>query len=230
MSKSKRSISDTDVEAYLKAHPDFFTTHLHLLESLTIPHPSGQAVSLIAKQLEVIRARYQEMEAQLTALIDIARNNDNLMQKMHQLTLAMLEAEKLQDVEVHLRQVFYACFQADYIAVRLLGSAPPGQDDAGLFVAVDHPGWQHFRQFLSSHQPQTGAITLGQARFLFSEQGPEVKSCALVPMLFTELEGVLAIGSDDPERFRPDMGHLFLTQLGEIVATRLISLIKSQTD
>lgn len=70
-------IDSSVVENYLKQHPEFFNEHLELLEHMTVPHPSGNAVSLISKQLELFRQRHHDMEVQLNGLIEIARDNDH---------------------------------------------------------------------------------------------------------------------------------------------------------
>ena len=49
-------------------------------------------------------------------------------------------------------------------------------------------------------------------------------------MNFTELEGILAMGSRDESRFHYSMGHLFLTQMSEAIGTRLISLFKEKSN
>ena len=79
MSEKKTALSAAQIEEYLEHHPDFFNEHLNLLEQLSIPHPSGTAVSLISKQLEIFRTKYQELENQLNTLIEIARSNDCLL-------------------------------------------------------------------------------------------------------------------------------------------------------
>jgi len=61
---------------------------------------------------------------------------------------------------------------------------------------------------------------------LFGDAALQVRSCAIVPMVFTEFEGILGIGSREKDRFHQSMGHLFLTQMGEIIATRLVALLK----
>ncbi len=66
-------LTEQEVVDYLQQRPDFFHEHLGLLATMHIPHPSGSAVSLISKQLELFRAKHHELENQLTALIDIAR-------------------------------------------------------------------------------------------------------------------------------------------------------------
>ncbi|MDD1630082.1 MAG: DUF484 family protein, partial [Methylococcaceae bacterium] len=76
------------------------------------------------------------------------------------------------------------------------------------------------------NQPKCGRPTLAQAKVLFGDSAVEVNSCAIIPMNFTELDGILAIGSREKGRFHYSMGNLFLTQMSEIIGTRLISLLR----
>ena len=219
-------INAAQVADYLKSHPDFFIEHVHLLEQLSIPHPSGVAVSLISKQLELFRLRSQEMENQLIELIEIARGNDTAVTRMHKLNLALLDATTLDDVVTNLNIVLSEYFLTDFVAIRLIQDAP-NSDLNGLFVASDSNELKPFAEELQIGKPRCGKPTLTQARMLFGFQANEVKSCAIVPLLFTELEGLLAIGSRDENRFHASMGHLFLTQMSEVIATRLITLLQS---
>ena len=45
------------VAAYLRAHKDFFVEHEALLADITIPHETGKAVSLVERQVVVLRER-----------------------------------------------------------------------------------------------------------------------------------------------------------------------------
>ena len=225
MTDTDNKLTARQVEDYLQEHPDFFHDHVNLLEHLSIPHPSGEAVSLISKQLEIFRNKHHELETQLNTLIDIARENDTALNRMHELTLAMLEAKSLDEITANLEQVLSECFLTDFVSVKVIVNEAPPENKA-IFVQNDQPELNLFQTILSSNEPQCGRLTLAQARFLFSEQATEVKSCAIIPMAFTELEGILAIGSRDENRFHRSMGHLFLTQMSEIVGTRLISLLK----
>ncbi len=219
-------VDEGQVAEYLQQHPDFFQNHLDLLEQMQIPHPSGSAVSLISKQLELFRNKHQEQENQLTALIDIARENDAAFNRMHELTLAMLEANTLEDAIANLNEVLAECFLTDFVSVKIVEERADSPLN-NLFVAPDDEGLHQFTNILLENQPKCGRPTLAQARFLFGEAAPEVRSCAIIPMAFTQLEGVLAIGSRDEGRFHYSMGSLFLTQMSEIIATRLISLLHS---
>lgn len=226
MSDQQQTQLDEDqVAAYLQLHPDFFQDHLDLLERMHIPHPSGNAISLISKQLELFRTKHQEQENQLNALIDIARENDAAFNRMHELTLAMLEANSLEDAIANLSEVLAECFLTDFVAVKII--MPISESPiSNLFVEPNAPGLQHFANILQENQPKCGRPTLAQAQFLFGEAANEVKSCAILPMVFTQLDGLLAIGSRDEGRFHYSMGSLFLTQMSEIIGTRFISLLR----
>lgn len=224
MSVNSKSIRADQVEAYLLKHPEFFHDHLSLLEHLSIPHPSGSAVSLISKQLEIFRSKHQELENQLNGLIEIARENDTAFNRMHELTLAMLESNSLTQVMRNLSQVLSECFVTDFVAVKIISDKQEEKMDH-IFVKPDNKSLRHFSRELSSNQPKCGKPTIAQARFLFGDAAHQIKSCAIIPMAFTEIEGLLGVGSRDDERFHYSMGNLFLTQMSEIIGTRLISLL-----
>ena len=224
MREIQAPLTSDQVETYLHEHPEFFHNHLNLLENLSIPHPSGEAVSLISKQLEIFRSKHQELENQLGALIEIARENDTAFNRMHELTLSMLDARTLEEVMDNLNRVLSECFLTDFVAVKIF-KEDIESPFSNIFVAPDDDNLKHFNQELSSNQPKCGRPTPAQARFLFGDAVEEVKSCAIIPMTFTQMEGLLAIGSRDDNRFHYSMGNLFLTQMSEIIGTRFISLL-----
>jgi uncharacterized protein YigA (DUF484 family) len=220
-------IDSSVVENYLKQHPEFFNEHLELLEHMTVPHPSGNAVSLISKQLELFRQRHHDMEEQLNSLIEIARDNDHSANQMHELTLAVIEVDTLDAAIENLNVVLAECFLTDFFSVKIISTDKHKSALADLFVAPDCEELTHFVKELGSNQASCGKPTLAQAQFLFGDNALEVQSCAIIPMSFTEIEGLLAIGSRDDSRFHYSMGHLFLTQMSEIIGTRFASLLKA---
>ncbi|MCX7076785.1 MAG: DUF484 family protein [Methylococcales bacterium] len=226
VSKKAVVINDEQVAAFLEENPDFFTKHIQLLENMSIPHPSGGAVSLISKQLELFRGRYLDMENQLIELIDIARDNDTAVNRMHKLNLALLDAKTLDEVVTNLNLVLSEYFLTDYAAIRII-QLENNTEYADIFISPESNDLKAFARELSYGLPRCGQPTLTQARVLFGFNANEVKSCAIIPMLFTEIEGLLAIGSRDENRFHASMGHLFLTQMSEVIATRLITLLKN---
>jgi uncharacterized protein len=225
--QEKSNLTATQIEQYLRQHPEFFNEHLHLLEQMRIPHPSGNAVSLISKQLEIFRSRHQELEGQLTELIEIARENDTSYVRMHKLTLAMLDSKTVEEVVENLEIVLSEYFLTDFVAIRIIKNNPDATLSK-LFIAPDSDDLKPFSKELSSSEPTCGKPTLTQAKILFGESSLEVQSYAIMPMMFTQMEGFLAVGSREDGRFHYSMGSLFLTQMSEIVGTRLIALLQGQ--
>ena len=213
------------VEAYLQNHPEFFEDHLELLESLKIPHPSGQAISLVERQLDLLRTRNGKLQKQLGDILQIARENDALSRRLHQLTLCMLDASTVDDALAGLRWSLHECFQADFAAVRLVKPVIefPIRD---LFVS-DPMAVQYIEGLLATPEPVCGQVIPEYAEMVFGNDADQVASHALIPLTHAGLKGVLAIGSCNPHRFDSAMGHLFLSQMGEIVAARLVKLLWS---
>ena len=151
-----------DVEAYLRAHPQFFRDHLALLEVLTVPHPSGEAVSLVARQLDVLRDKNQRLLAQLDDLVDIARDNDALYQRIHQLTLTLIDARSVEDVLASLDWGLHQYFQADFGVVRIF--KPQADSPVGnLFVSERSAEAAQFEPLIEGDKPLCGPPDPDQA-------------------------------------------------------------------
>ncbi len=223
---SPEVFSASDIEAWLSRHPDFFQRHPDCLENLKLPHACGDAVSLITRQIELLREKNRKLHTQLNDILQIARDNDTLLRRFHQLTIAMLDASSLDDALAALRWLLHDCFQADFVAVRLIH--PLIDCSVGnLCISHDCPQLSHFKQILEAGKPECGIPSLEQATFLFGAESIEAQSYALVPLQHAGLKGILAIGSRDPERFEPGMGNLFLSQMSDVVAARFVSLLET---
>ena len=86
------SLTDEAVAEFLTQNPDFFERNSHLLKALRLPHASGGAVSLVERQVSVLRQRDVKLEKQLKDLIQVARDNDVLSAKVHRLSIELLAA------------------------------------------------------------------------------------------------------------------------------------------
>jgi uncharacterized protein YigA (DUF484 family) len=224
--QERDGVTAASVEAYLRRHPDFFHHHLDLLEGLKLPHPCGSAVSLVSRQIELLRERSRKLQLQLNDLLQIARDNDALFRRAHQVTLSLLDATSLDDALAGLRWLLHGCFEADFVTVRLIR---PVIDSpiANLCIPPDSEELAYIQLLLEQGKPECGQPTLEHAEFLFGADAKEVLSYALVPLQHAGLRGFLAIGSRSPSRFQAGMGHFFLSQMGEIVAARFVSLLSS---
>ena len=218
-------ISEQTVHDYLSAHPDFFERHSTLLSSLVLPHASGGAVSLVERQVSVLRQKELKLERQLKELIQVARENDVLAAKIHKLTLQLLAAGDLHRTISVIEEALRSGFGADQAVLVIFGDPASFEDiKVGRFfhvVSRDDEALKPFSTFLGGTSARCGRIRDSQRSFLFRGDADEIGSAALVPLGEGSEIGFLAIGSVDSKRFHPGMSIDFLTRLGELVAGSL---------
>lgn len=218
------SLSPEEVEAYLRDHPAFFKDHLSLLEGMTVPHPSGEAVSLVARQLGLLREKNHRLLKQLDELVQIARDNDVLYQRIHQLTLTLLEAKSVEDVLASLDWGLHEYFQTDFVVIRIL---EPQRESAvsNLFVVPDSPSGIWCDGVIMGDKPLCGKPDGEHVGFLFGEDAELVQSYAVIALRHAGMRGIFGIGSREAQRFHADMGSVFLRQMSEVLAAKLSTLI-----
>ena len=213
------------VHDYLEANPDFFEHHGDLLSSLRLPHVSGAAVSLVERQVSVLRQKDLKLERKLKDLIEVARVNDALGAKMHQLTLHLLAADDISETLEAVEAALRTGFNADLSILVLFGDPSLFEDvKVGRFfkpVDRDTESLKAFSTFLNGSNPRCGQVRDSQRDFLFGKETDEVGSAALVPLGKKSEIGFLAIGSEDAGRFHPGMSMDFLSRLGDLVAEAL---------
>ncbi len=221
----EEDLSEDAVHDYLEAHPDFFERHGDLLSSLRLPHVSGGAISLVERQVSVLRQKDMKLERKLKELIDVARANDALGAKMHQLTLRLMAAKDIGETLEVIESALRAGFDADLSILVLFGDpAVFANVTVGRFfkpIEREAESLKSFATFLKGSSPRCGQVRDSQRDFLFGRKTDEVGSAALVPLGKNSEIGFLAIGSADANRFHPGMSMDFLSRLGDLVAEAL---------
>lgn len=221
----EEEISDKTVRDYLKANPDFFERHGALLRSMQLPHEAGGSVSLIERQVSMLRQKDLLLQRQLKELIEVARANDVLSAKIHELTLQLFAAKDLHASISSVETAMRSGFGADQAVLVLFGDPTLFEDiDVGRFFRVverNDNTLRPFDTFLKSNSPRCGQVRDSQRHFLFQEDADEIGSVALVPLGAKEQIGFIAIGSADADRFHPGMSIDFLARIGDVVAGSL---------
>ncbi|MDE0790316.1 MAG: DUF484 family protein [Woeseiaceae bacterium] len=222
---ANEELSEQSVHDYLASHPDFFEEHANLLSSLNLPHTTGGAVSLVERQVSILRQKDLSLQKQLKELIEVARANDLLSAKIHKLTMQLFAVSDLKTMIITLEEGIRSGFGADQAVLVVFGDPGAFNDiDAGRFFRVvdkDCDALSPFSAFLASRATRCGKIRDAQRDFLFQEDANEIGSSALVPLGIDNEIGFLAIGSADANHFHPSMSTDFLTRLGDLLAGAL---------
>ena len=172
---AEEDLTDEAVSGYLAAHPDFFERNPKLLAKLRIPHETGGTVSLVERQVSMLRQKEVKLERQLRELIQVARDNDALAAKVHKLGIHLLAADSLNATVTAVERAVRSGFGADHAVLVLFGD-PDGFDDvaaARFFRAIrrEDEALRPFATFLEGSGPRCGQVRDSQRKFLFGCPG-----------------------------------------------------------
>ena len=220
--KKDRESGALDAQAvadYLLAHPDFLRERRKLLTQLNIPHPAGGgAVSLVERQVEVLRQENRKLEQRLVDWMEIARANDRLLAHLHELAIAILgEADLEQRLEVLTRKL-HSDFGADEAVLVRVGK---GHDGAHVrYLERTDAGCDGILETLESGRPMCRPLSEKRRERLFPGN-KRLASAAFVPLGVGAANGFLALASNDPKHFHPSLDTTYLARLGELVTAAL---------
>ena len=215
-------LDEKSVADYLRENSEFFQNNPSLLADLDIPHSCGPAVSLVEHQVRVLRDQNSQLKRKLMDLVQVARDNNRLNERMHQMTLGLINTTSMQALLDTLRENLQGEFNADSVTLRLASVPDALARECGVdSFQRDAPEVAHFETFLKSSRPQCGRFKPEQLSYLFGDQAQAIESVALIPLGDKCACGLLAIGSQESSRFHPGMGTLFLTHLGELLGLLL---------
>ncbi len=216
------AVPEESIAQYLQMHPDFFERHPSLLANLRLAHTgSGEAVSLIERQVTLLRARNAKLERKLQELVTIMGSNHSLLEKILRLAERFLDTRTADEVVAVLRESLVADFGAEFPVLLVFDDAP-GAAALGAGGWVRHidrrePASAPFGSLLNADKPRCGRFTEAQRDFVFGGDGARVASAALTPLGAPAI-GLLGIGSSDPDRFLPTMSVDFLSRVGGLIS------------
>jgi hypothetical protein len=174
----------------------------------------------------VLRDQNRQLKRKLMDLVHVARDNNRLNERMHQLTLGLVSSSSLEALLDTLREHLQGEFSADTVTIRLAGIPEARARECAVDqFSSDDPQLEHFESFYKTCRPQCGRFKPEQLEYVFGDQAQAVESAALIPLGKKGQIGLLAIGSQESNRFHPGMGTLFLSHLGELLELLLVQYL-----
>ena len=219
-------LPDADAVAdFLLAHPTFLEDHPELLSALQISHQSGsRTVSLVERQVEVLRQRYKALELRVADLLRHGEENEAITHRLHQWTRPLLLIRDPADLPEQVTRGLREGFSVPQVALRLWGVSPPAFDQAWA-QPVEEPiqAWADANRI-----PLCGPHTDQRAAAWFEDGGVSTRSMAMMSLRVgasAQAFGLLVLGSADVNRFDPAMGTAFLERIAEIASASLSRIL-----
>jgi len=214
---------EESIADYLQRNPEFFERHQAVLARLKLPHArGGSTISLVERQIEVLREKQAALENKLAELVRVARANDVIAERLHRFTRRLLRAVPRAEAIAHIEAGLREDFDAFHAALVLVGEQPdPALPSFARIVPTDDAHLKSFESLRASGKPRCGQARDSQREFLFGPEGLEMGSVALVPLGEKGSLGLLALGSADRDRFHPGMSTEFLARLADLITDAL---------
>jgi uncharacterized protein YigA (DUF484 family) len=216
------SQDSTVIAAYLRDHPEFFAQHPELLARMQIPDPnSGRAISLTERQMLALREQNRLLEGKLRELIQFGEENDNISERVHRITLALMMAHDLSGLLRSLYHNLRDDFSVPSVALRLWPDRVTDPQENGGLAETELVS-DEVRVFAESlTNPYCGGQAMFESGDWFGPESPSLRSYAYVALRAESAFGLLVLGSDDAGRFFAGMGTLYLKRLGELISMAL---------
>ncbi len=213
-------LNDEVVREYLKNHDDFLQRHPDMLDYLHVSHASGSAISLVEKQVSVLRERNVDIRQRLKTLTANARNNDALYEQTRTLVLKLLEADSTEALYSIFMASMATDFRVEHASMILFGEH---SSQEGWRMETQETVKTEIGSLFRGHKAVCGALRKEEFAFLFAE-GSGVGSAALMPLTNNEQLGLIAVGSSDANHYNSKIGTLFLSHIADVMVKLLSRL------
>jgi len=203
-----------EVATWLKEHPEFFEHYADLLSEIYIPHPhGGRAIPISERQTLTLREKNKQLEGKLREVIQFGEENDAISEKVHRISVALLAAADMRGVLNAIYLNLREDFAVPHVVLRAWRASR--HSDLPEFGPLSNAA----REFAASlANPYCSGHAMVDTGGLFGEAGAHLRSFSYMPLRDTETFGLLALASEDPQRFYPEMGTLYLKRLGDLVS------------
>jgi len=222
--QNEAGLTEAEVTAYLESHPNFFGGRDDLLMKMKLPHAhstnNGQAISLVERQVSLLRERNADARKQLDEFVAAAKRNNEIFVKSQRLVLALIDAKDNNSFFKALEASFKREFKSDAYSLIIFSDYANRINHFTSSIPASSAE-KYVGALMKSKVPFLGVLRSEEQDFLFRHASGVVKSAAVLPVKNRRQIAMLAIGSSDPDYFKPEMGTLFIRFIADALARLL---------
>jgi len=219
-------INVKQVRGYLRDHPTFFDENPDILETMIVSHKPEGAISLIERQLVVLRSRNSDMQEQLDNLYSTAQENELMFEKTNRLVSGLLDANNLGTLVESLYDSLGKDYGIEAYSLTLFGDEVNLPKSLAKISSSDE-AHKDAASILSSPKALCGKLGTSEMNFLFGDHQNTLASAAAVVLGQDNKVGILALGNTDPYFYQNDMGTIFLDYIANVLSRLLPQHLQS---
>ena len=223
---ANQALSDETVAQFLTSNPDFFHRNPTILAEMSLPHNSGNATSLIERQVAILRERGIQTRHKLGELIEAAKENDNLLNTTQSLVIDLINADSLNSICTLLQTELHKKFGVESASVTLITDTET-QNQYSIdpdFYQDTSEAEQKISGIVNNNQSLCGSLREAEAEFIFTNTKYAIGSAAIASKKIERSSGsgadiivMLAVAHHNADHYNSDTGTLFLDYLCDIL-------------
>ena len=206
-STAPEAVTAAIVSDYLRAHPDFFDQHPDVLGDLKLAHVSDGAVSLVERQVALLRERNAELRRRLDGLVARAEQNEALLHATQEVISSLAERSSKDDIASLFCALVKKSFSVELVAFHWCG-------DNG-----DSPSNAVASHLLGNKNATSGPLRAHELKALFDEEATEGSAALALLTTRRQESAVITVGSVDATRYGIGEGTLFLEYLADVISS-----------
>ena len=212
----EQEISTEEIFEFLKANPDFFKENADILANLNFIHETnGAAVSLIQRQVELLRNHLSQNREKLSELARNAKHNESLLTRFQELCVALATAKDQNHTLNILQRTVCLDFGLNLLEVLVVENT--WENPSEQIVELSKEDYRAFSSSIYNLPVYLGKAPDKLRESVLAEKNELARSIALIKINYAKNEGYILIGSKDEHHFQNDMGTEFVNFIGEYV-------------
>ncbi|NNL57459.1 MAG: DUF484 family protein [Pseudomonadales bacterium] len=232
--KLASNFDSQQVADFLRCEPDFFRQHPDVLAGMTLPHASGNAVSLVERQVAILRERSMQTRHKLGELLDIAKDNDALFAKTQALVVALLQSTSTAELIAVTQQHFSQQFFVELTNIMVITDAP---EQLAALIDAQHlrseaEAGAQIASLLNPGPTLCGVLREAEAEFIFSPANEATHGSAAVATRSLQLSAtengatlLLAVAHHDSDHYNRNTGRLFIDHIADILQILFVQVL-----
>jgi uncharacterized protein YigA (DUF484 family) len=214
--KKKPSTEEQLVRDYLSQNPDFFQQNPDIFEAINISHDSGKAISLVERQVSLIRNQNKELSTQIEYILSTANDNAALLEKTQRLVLNLIKANDLNSLIKALNISLKTDFSTEFFSLTLIDDGSISNKTVANLVSKNDAE-ENLGDIVAAKKAVCGLRTKKEVALLFGNQADNIGSVIALPLKNSNTFGVLALGHSDSDFYSESIGTVFIDYIGDLL-------------
>ena len=220
-------LSEESVFSYLSANPNFLVQNYSLLKEISIPHLLDENISsLIEHQVRILRDENNKLKNNIEENNNRSILKDVLRKNIFNSTFELLKTKTVIDFNKSLCSFLEKSYETSYVRLFIFNYGVENKKIGNIYFHKNNPKLRFmFTEILNRNKPLCSSLQAEQLQMLFSKDTEKIRSNLLLPIKQFNLDGLLALGSHERNKYSIGEDLDLLVFASELAVFKLQNLL-----